>query len=81
VSVPAEDVGDRVLGEAEPVVHPEPIRSGALGLVEGDLLGEAREKRPQAVLDRLAGLDDFPALGALERVAGRPGQLKTCGMR
>ena len=45
VAVPPEQVGDRVLGEPEAVVHPEPVRRRALGVVEVDLLGDAREQR------------------------------------
>ena len=81
VSVPAEDVGHRVLGEAQPVVHPEPVRSRALGLVERDLLGEAREQRPQAVLDRLAGFETFPPWERSSELPGGRFSARPAGMR
>ena len=58
VPVPAEQVGDRVLREPQAVVHAEPIGRRALGVVELDLLGDAREQRLQAVGEVVAGLDD-----------------------
>ena len=77
VSVPAEEVGDRVLREAEAVVHPEPIRSGALRLVEGDLLGDAREQCPQAVRDRSPGSMTLPPWELASELPGGSGHAET----
>ena len=41
VAVAPQEVDDRVVGKPERVVHPEPVRTAAFGLVERDLLSDA----------------------------------------
>lgn len=71
MAVTAEQVGDRVLGEAEPVVHAESVRRRPLRIVELDLLGDPGEQRTQTRDEIGSGLDDPLTLDRLERVPRR----------
>jgi hypothetical protein len=64
--VPAEQVGDRVLGEAQPVVHAEPVGRRALRVVEVQLLADPGQERPETGRKVLAGLYDPLALDGVE---------------
>src|SRR5512135_3500460 len=75
VPVAAEEVGDRVLGESEAVVHAEAVGRSALGVVEVDLVGDSRQQRMQACSEVGAGIYDALALRCLERVPGRSGHV------
>src|SRR5436190_4637161 len=71
VAVPAKQVGDGLLGEAQAVMHPEPVRSRALGVVEVDLVGNPGEERGEAAREAIAGVGDTFSLSGGERVARR----------
>jgi hypothetical protein len=71
VSVPAPEVGDRGLGEAQAGGRAEPVRRRALGVVEVELLLDACEERPQAGDEVLAGIDVALSLLCRQRVSRR----------
>ena len=71
MAVVAEEVGERVLGEAEPVVHTEPVRRRPLRLVEGDLVADPRQECPDSRGEVRAWLGNLPALVCGKRVPRR----------
>jgi hypothetical protein len=69
VAVPPEHVGNRVLGEAQAVVHAKAVGRLALRVVEVDLLGDPREQSAQPVGEVAPRFRDSLPLGRLQGVS------------
>jgi hypothetical protein len=62
MAVTAEQVSDRVLRKPKPVMHAQPVRRRALGVVEVDFLADSRQERVEALGDVGAGFSDLAVL-------------------
>src|SRR3954447_21334864 len=66
MAVTAQELDERVVCEAQRVVHPEPVATAPLCVVELDLLPDAVEEREETVRQTVAHRGDLAALRTME---------------
>ena len=77
MAVTAQELDERVVCEAQRVVHPESVATAPLCVVELDLLPDAVEQREETVGETVSHRGDLAVLGSMERVPGRRDALVT----